>query len=143
MSEVVLQQVSRWYNNVVAVNDVTMTIGPGITDFAGNPMNQSFLTSADTVNGEIAPPDARERERIARRIHRGRRARGSGLERVLVLPQRLRQRLRSGQQVLEYRRHFSPSLVALSRRSAVVQVLGPRCRTFSAATSLAASGVLE
>ena len=26
-----LHNVSRWYGNVVAVNDVTITIGPGVT----------------------------------------------------------------------------------------------------------------
>ncbi|NUO98816.1 MAG: ABC transporter ATP-binding protein [Nonomuraea sp.] len=30
-----LSQVSRWYGNVVAVNDVTMTIGPGVTGLLG------------------------------------------------------------------------------------------------------------
>ena len=35
MSELVLDSVSRWYGNVVAVNDVTMTIGPGVTGLLG------------------------------------------------------------------------------------------------------------
>ncbi len=30
-----LRNVSRWYGNIVAVNDVTMTIGPGITGLLG------------------------------------------------------------------------------------------------------------
>ena len=31
MSALELSAVSRWFGNVVAVNDVTMTIGPGVT----------------------------------------------------------------------------------------------------------------
>lgn len=30
-----LDRVSRWFGNVVAVNDVTMTIGPGVTGLLG------------------------------------------------------------------------------------------------------------
>ena len=30
-----LRNVSRWYGNVVAVNDVTMSIGPGVTGLLG------------------------------------------------------------------------------------------------------------
>ncbi len=35
MTPLVLDHVSRWYGNVVAVNDVTMTIGPGVTGLLG------------------------------------------------------------------------------------------------------------
>ena len=35
MSTLVLDKVSRWFGNVVAVNDVTMTIGPGVTGLLG------------------------------------------------------------------------------------------------------------
>jgi ABC-2 type transport system ATP-binding protein len=35
MSVVELSGVSRWYGNVVAVNDVTMTLGPGVTGLLG------------------------------------------------------------------------------------------------------------
>ena len=35
MSVLVLDQVSRWFGNVVAVNDVTMRIGPGVTGLLG------------------------------------------------------------------------------------------------------------
>ena len=35
MSGLVLTAVSRWFGNVVAVNDVTMTIGPGVTGLLG------------------------------------------------------------------------------------------------------------
>ncbi len=34
-SAVELTRVSRWYGNVVAVNDVTMTLGPGVTGLLG------------------------------------------------------------------------------------------------------------
>ena len=35
MTTIELRGVSRWYGNVVAVNDVTMTIGPGVTGLLG------------------------------------------------------------------------------------------------------------
>lgn len=35
MSAIVLDRVTRWYGNVVAVNDVSMTIGPGVTGLLG------------------------------------------------------------------------------------------------------------
>jgi ABC-2 type transport system ATP-binding protein len=35
MSVLELERVSRWFGNVVAVNDITMTIGPGITGLLG------------------------------------------------------------------------------------------------------------
>lgn len=35
MSVLVLDEVSRWFGNVVAVNNVTMTIGPGVTGLLG------------------------------------------------------------------------------------------------------------
>ena len=35
MTSIDLRGVSRWYGNVVAVNDVTMTIGPGVTGLLG------------------------------------------------------------------------------------------------------------
>jgi ABC-2 type transport system ATP-binding protein len=35
MSTIELASVTRWYGNVVAVNDVTMTIGPGVTGLLG------------------------------------------------------------------------------------------------------------
>ena len=38
MSTVELNQVSRWYGNVVAVNDVTMSLGPGVTGLLGSPV---------------------------------------------------------------------------------------------------------
>jgi ABC-2 type transport system ATP-binding protein len=35
MTAVELRNVSRWYGNVVAVNDISMTIGPGVTGLLG------------------------------------------------------------------------------------------------------------
>ncbi len=35
MSSIELRGVSHWYGNVVAVNDVTMTVGPGVTGLLG------------------------------------------------------------------------------------------------------------
>jgi ABC-2 type transport system ATP-binding protein len=32
---VVLTNVSKWYGNVVAVNDISMTLGPGVTGLLG------------------------------------------------------------------------------------------------------------
>ncbi|KNX38417.1 ABC transporter ATP-binding protein [Luteipulveratus halotolerans] len=46
LSVLELHEVSRWYGNVVAVNDVTMTIGPGITGLLGpNGAGKSTLLS--------------------------------------------------------------------------------------------------
>jgi ABC-2 type transport system ATP-binding protein len=35
MAVLLLDKVSRWFGNVVAVNDVTMSIGPGVTGLLG------------------------------------------------------------------------------------------------------------
>lgn len=35
MSTLSIDHVSRWFGNVVAVNDITMTIGPGVTGLLG------------------------------------------------------------------------------------------------------------
>lgn len=35
MTTLSIDHVSRWFGNVVAVNDVTMTIGPGVTGLLG------------------------------------------------------------------------------------------------------------
>jgi ABC-2 type transport system ATP-binding protein len=46
MSVIRIEQVSRWYGNVVAVNDVTMTVGPGVTGLLGpNGAGKSTLIS--------------------------------------------------------------------------------------------------
>jgi ABC-2 type transport system ATP-binding protein len=54
VSELVLQQVSRWYSNVVAVNDVTMTIGPGVTGLLG-PNGAGKSTLIALMSGFLAP----------------------------------------------------------------------------------------
>jgi ABC-2 type transport system ATP-binding protein len=54
MSEIVLGQVSRWYSNVVAVNDVSMTIGPGVTGLLG-PNGAGKSTLIAMMSGFLAP----------------------------------------------------------------------------------------
>ena len=54
MSAIVLDKVSRWYGNVVAVNDVTMTIGPGITGLLG-PNGAGKSTLISMMGGFLAP----------------------------------------------------------------------------------------
>jgi ABC-2 type transport system ATP-binding protein len=54
MSELLLQTVSRWYGNVVAVNDVTMTIGPGVTGLLG-PNGAGKSTLIHMMGGFLAP----------------------------------------------------------------------------------------
>ena len=54
MSELVLEQVSRWYHNVVAVNDVSMTIGPGVTGLLG-PNGAGKSTLIAMMSGFLAP----------------------------------------------------------------------------------------
>ncbi|WP_433499628.1 ABC transporter ATP-binding protein [Sphaerimonospora sp. CA-214678] len=49
-----LGQVSRWYGNVVAVNDVTMTIGPGVTGLLG-PNGAGKSTLLHMMAGFLAP----------------------------------------------------------------------------------------
>ena len=49
-----LRNVSRWYGNVVAVNDVTMTIGPGITGLLG-PNGAGKTTLLNLMAGFLAP----------------------------------------------------------------------------------------
>jgi ABC-2 type transport system ATP-binding protein len=54
MNEVDLRGVSRWYGNVVAVNDVTMTLGPGVTGLLG-PNGAGKTTLLHTMAGFLAP----------------------------------------------------------------------------------------
>jgi ABC-2 type transport system ATP-binding protein len=54
MSTVELRNVSRWYGNVVAVNDITMTIGPGITGLLG-PNGAGKTTLLNMMAGFLAP----------------------------------------------------------------------------------------
>jgi ABC-2 type transport system ATP-binding protein len=54
MSEIRIDHVSRWYRNVVAVNDVTMTIGPGVTGLLG-PNGAGKTTLIALMSGFLAP----------------------------------------------------------------------------------------
>ncbi len=54
MSTLQLDNVSRWYKNVVAVNDVTMTIGPGVTGLLG-PNGAGKSTLIALMSGFLAP----------------------------------------------------------------------------------------
>lgn len=54
MSELLLTDVSRWYGNVVAVNDVSMTIGPGVTGLLG-PNGAGKSTLIAMMSGFLEP----------------------------------------------------------------------------------------
>jgi ABC-2 type transport system ATP-binding protein len=54
MSSVDLDQVSRWFGNVVAVNDVTMRLGPGVTGLLG-PNGAGKSTLINMMAGFLAP----------------------------------------------------------------------------------------
>ncbi len=54
MSTLALDRVSRWYGNVVAANDVTMTVGPGITGLLG-PNGAGKSTLIAMMGGFLAP----------------------------------------------------------------------------------------
>jgi len=54
MSSLVLNQVSRWFGNIVAVNDVTMTLGPGVTGLLG-PNGAGKSTLLNMMAGFLAP----------------------------------------------------------------------------------------
>ncbi len=54
MSTFVLDQVSRWFGNVVAVNDVTMRLGPGVTGLLG-PNGAGKSTLIHMMSGFLAP----------------------------------------------------------------------------------------
>src|SRR4051794_16620169 len=49
-----LRNVSRWYGNVVAVNDISMTIGPGVTGLLG-PNGAGKSTLIHMMSGFLAP----------------------------------------------------------------------------------------
>ena len=54
MTSIELRHVSRWYGNVVAVNDITMTIGPGVTGLLG-PNGAGKSTVLHLIAGFLAP----------------------------------------------------------------------------------------
>ena len=54
MSAIELRNVTRWYGNVVAVNDITMTIGPGVTGLLG-PNGAGKSTVLHLIAGFLAP----------------------------------------------------------------------------------------
>jgi ABC-2 type transport system ATP-binding protein len=58
MSTLELQAVSRWYGNVVAVNDVSMTIGPGVTGLLG-PNGAGKSTLLHMMAGFLPPSSGR------------------------------------------------------------------------------------
>jgi ABC-2 type transport system ATP-binding protein len=54
MTAIELRNVSRWYGNVVAVNDITMSIGPGVTGLLG-PNGAGKSTVLHLIAGFLAP----------------------------------------------------------------------------------------
>jgi ABC-2 type transport system ATP-binding protein len=54
MSTITIDHVSRWFRNVVAVNDVSMTIGPGVTGLLG-PNGAGKSTLIALMSGFLAP----------------------------------------------------------------------------------------
>ena len=54
VSTLTLSAVSRWFGNVVAVNDVSMTIGPGVTGLLG-PNGAGKSTLIAMMSGFLAP----------------------------------------------------------------------------------------
>ena len=54
MSSLVLDSVSRWFGNVVAVNDVSLLIGPGVTGLLG-PNGAGKTTLMALMSGFLAP----------------------------------------------------------------------------------------
>nr|WP_030259653.1 ABC transporter ATP-binding protein [Streptomyces violens] len=54
MTSVKMENVSRWFGNVVAVNDITMTIAPGVTGLLG-PNGAGKSTLLNMMGGFLAP----------------------------------------------------------------------------------------
>ncbi|MEU6113821.1 ABC transporter ATP-binding protein [Streptomyces sp. NPDC047117] len=54
MTTIDMRNVSRWFGNVVAVNDITMTIGPGVTGLLG-PNGAGKSTLLNMMGGFLAP----------------------------------------------------------------------------------------
>ena len=55
MTTIELAHVSRWYGNVVAINDITMTMGPGVTGLLG-PNGAGKSTLLHLAAGFLALP---------------------------------------------------------------------------------------
>jgi len=55
---IVLESVSRWYGNVVAVNDVTFALGPGVTGLLG-PNGAGKTTILHMLAGLLRPSAGR------------------------------------------------------------------------------------
>ena len=64
MSTIELRNVSRWYGNVVAINDITMTIGPGVTGLLG-PNGAGKSTLLHLISGFLEPSRGADRRRRA------------------------------------------------------------------------------
>lgn len=56
MSTIELNGVSRWFGNIVAANDVSMTIGPGVTGLLGP--NGAGKSTLITMMGGFLPPSS-------------------------------------------------------------------------------------
>jgi ABC-2 type transport system ATP-binding protein len=54
MAVITIDKVSRWFGNVVAVNDVSMSIGPGVTGLLG-PNGAGKSTLIHLMSGFLAP----------------------------------------------------------------------------------------
>ncbi|MFB8438168.1 ABC transporter ATP-binding protein [Streptomyces niveus] len=54
MTTINIEHASRWFGNVVAVNDVTMTVGPGVTGLLG-PNGAGKSTLINMMGGFLAP----------------------------------------------------------------------------------------
>ncbi|MEU8887430.1 ABC transporter ATP-binding protein [Streptomyces sp. NPDC048442] len=54
MTTIEITKASRWFGNVVAVNDVTMTVGPGVTGLLG-PNGAGKSTLINMMGGFLAP----------------------------------------------------------------------------------------
>ena len=58
MTTLQIDHVSRWFGNVVAVNDITMTIGPGVTGLLGpNGAGKSTLINICLLYTSPSPRD--------------------------------------------------------------------------------------